>query len=104
MLIQHTYSVTYNSCILIHSLLRILLRIAKTRSSVGCVVCFNSEMLRRQLLGLSKLETSITDNGVENNIIFQHPVALVFNYKHIRLPSQVQLLYSYLYVYIDLIL
>jgi hypothetical protein len=39
-----------------------------------------------------------------HNIIFQHPVALVFNYMHIRLPSQVQLLYSYVYVYIDLIL
>jgi hypothetical protein len=43
-------------------------------------------------------------NTRTSNIIFQHPVALVFNYKPIRLPSQVQLLYSYLYVYIDLIL
>jgi hypothetical protein len=35
------------------------------------------------------------------NVIFQHPVALVFNYMDVQLPSQVQ---PYLYVYIDLIL
>jgi hypothetical protein len=27
---------------------------------------------------------------VFNNVIFQHPVALVFNYMHVQLPSQVQ--------------
>jgi hypothetical protein len=36
-----------------------------------------------------------THNVITYNVIFQHPVALVFNYMHVQLPSRVQ---PYLYV------